>query len=109
MGCLLQVYFKLWVFENDDERWINSGWAGATSGIGFEAAKALAERGARIVMPSLTMKEGEEAKAKIVALTPKARIVVMKLDLSDLNSVRNFVTEFKQTKLPLNVLMWVIS
>lgn len=60
-------------------------------------------------MPSLTMKEGEEAKAKIMALTPKARIAVMKLDLSDLNSVRDFVTEFKQTKLPLNVLMWVIS
>ena len=56
-------------------------------------------------MPSLTMKEGEEAKAKIVALTPKARIVVMKLDLSDLNSVRHFATEFKQSKLPLNVLM----
>jgi len=78
---------------------------GATSGIGFEAAKALAERGARIVMPSLTMKEGLEAKDKIVALTPKARIVVMKLDLSDLNSVRNFATEFKQSELPLNVLM----
>lgn len=82
--------------------------AGATSGIGEETARVLAKRGARIVIPARNLKAAEEAKARIVSeleCFDYSRITVMVLDLSSLNSVMNFVSEFEALNLPLNLLM----
>ncbi|TYK11434.1 short-chain dehydrogenase TIC 32 [Cucumis melo var. makuwa] len=81
---------------------------GATSGIGEETARVLAKRGARIVIPARNLKAAEEAKARIVSeleCFDYSRITVMVLDLSSLNSVMNFVSEFEALNLPLNLLM----
>jgi short-subunit dehydrogenase len=78
---------------------------GATSGIGAETARVLAKRGARLVLPARSLKAAEDAKARIISENPDTEIIVMGLDLSSLNSVRNFVSEFESFDLPLNLLM----
>uniref|UniRef100_A0A6N2JX66 Short-chain dehydrogenase TIC 32, chloroplastic-like n=1 Tax=Salix viminalis TaxID=40686 RepID=A0A6N2JX66_SALVM len=78
---------------------------GATSGIGAETARVLAKRGARLVLPARNLKAAEDARARILSENPDADIIVMGLDLSSLNSVRNFVSEFESLNLPLNLLI----
>ena len=65
----------------------------------------LAKRGARLVLPARNLKAAEEARARIMAEFPTSKIVLMALDLSSLDSVRCFVSEFESLDLPLNLLM----
>lgn len=78
---------------------------GATSGIGAETARVLAKQGARLVLPARNMKAAEDAKSRIISEFPDSKIIVMALDLSSLNSVKNFVAEFESLNLPLNLLI----
>lgn len=71
----------------------------------METARVLAKRGARVVLAIRNIKVGEQVKADFLKETPDARVEVMKLDLSNLNSVRTFAADFKETKLPLNILV----
>ena len=61
---------------------------GANSGIGWEAARALAEHGARVVLACRTRSKAEDAKDRILRRAPGATIDLVDLDLSDLASVR---------------------
>ncbi len=61
---------------------------GANSGIGLEAAKALAARGARIVMACRSRDKGERALAELARHAPAARCDLIELDLAELASVR---------------------
>ncbi|KAK1436117.1 hypothetical protein QVD17_01893 [Tagetes erecta] len=78
---------------------------GATSGIGAETARVLAKRGFRVVIPARNLKAAEEIKSSIVSQFPDSEIIVLKLDLSSLHSVRSFVSEFEALNLPLNLLI----
>jgi len=60
---------------------------GANSGIGYEAAKALAGAGARVIIASRNERKGMEALANIRAVTPNADIAFEPLDLASLDSV----------------------
>ncbi|CAD5328882.1 unnamed protein product [Arabidopsis thaliana] len=93
------------VTENCDLRSITAVITGATSGIGAETARVLAKRGARLIFPARNVKAAEEAKERIVSEFPETEIVVMKLDLSSIASVRNFVADFESLDLPLNLLI----
>ncbi|MYB77176.1 MAG: SDR family NAD(P)-dependent oxidoreductase [Chloroflexi bacterium] len=61
---------------------------GANTGIGFEAAKVLAERGARVLLGCRSAAKTEEALVKIRADHPAADLGYVALDLADLASVR---------------------
>lgn len=68
---------------------------GANSGLGFETARALAAKGATVVMGCRSPRKGEEARAQLLAdLTHQAReqphgaLDLLPLDLADLASVR---------------------
>lgn len=61
---------------------------GANSGIGFEAARMLAEQGHSVVMAVRDRGRGEAARAAIVERHPAARIDLELVDLADLGSVR---------------------
>jgi NAD(P)-dependent dehydrogenase (short-subunit alcohol dehydrogenase family) len=61
---------------------------GANSGIGFEAATVLAQRGARTVLACRDTGKAEAAMARIVATAPEASVSVVRLDLASLDSIR---------------------
>lgn len=80
-------------------------FSGASSGIGVETARVLALRGVHVVMAVRNTGSGAKIKEDIVKQVPGAKLDVMELDLSSMESVRNFATEYKSAGLPLNLLM----
>uniref|UniRef100_A0A7N0V2E6 Short-chain dehydrogenase TIC 32, chloroplastic n=1 Tax=Kalanchoe fedtschenkoi TaxID=63787 RepID=A0A7N0V2E6_KALFE len=78
---------------------------GGSSGIGAEAARVLALRGAHVVIGVRNMAAGKETKEAIVKQIPAAKVDAMELDLSSMESVRKFASQFNQTGLPLNLLI----
>jgi NAD(P)-dependent dehydrogenase (short-subunit alcohol dehydrogenase family) len=61
---------------------------GANTGIGFEAAKVLAARGARVLLACRSKDKAEDAKARIRRAAPGADVHFLPLDQADLHSVR---------------------
>jgi NAD(P)-dependent dehydrogenase (short-subunit alcohol dehydrogenase family) len=61
---------------------------GSNTGIGYEAAKVLAQRGAHVVLAVRDLEKGNAALARIVAANPNADVTLQELDLSSLSSVR---------------------
>ncbi|KAG6385462.1 hypothetical protein SASPL_154297 [Salvia splendens] len=77
---------------------------GASSGLGLATAKALAEGGKwHVIMACRDFLKAEKA-AKSVGMA-KENYTIMHLDLASLDSVRQFVNNFKQTGQPLDVLV----
>ncbi len=67
---------------------------GANSGIGFEMARALAGKGATVILACRSRDKGEAAVRKIDREHPEAKAELMQLDLSDLASVHRFADGF---------------
>jgi NAD(P)-dependent dehydrogenase (short-subunit alcohol dehydrogenase family) len=61
---------------------------GANAGIGFEASKVLAGKGARVVLACRDKSRAEEAMARIGKAVPGADLAFLPLDQADLASVR---------------------
>lgn len=78
---------------------------GANSGIGLEAAKVFADRGAQVIMAVRNIEKGETARKLIIDTNKKALVTVMKLDLADLASVRVFAESFKSQHNSLDLLI----
>ncbi|MBD2090235.1 protochlorophyllide reductase [Microcoleus sp. FACHB-1515] len=76
---------------------------GASSGVGLYAAKALAQRGWHVVMACRDLPKAENA-AKSVGMTPDS-YTIMKIDLGSLDSVRQFVQDFRATGRSLDALV----
>ncbi|MEW5854877.1 MAG: SDR family NAD(P)-dependent oxidoreductase [Myxococcota bacterium] len=67
---------------------------GASSGIGQEVARALAERGAHVVMGCRSGARGEAARARITASTGNPHVEVMEVDTASQASLRRFARAF---------------
>lgn len=78
---------------------------GANSGIGFETAAALAKRRAEVVLAVRNMEKGKAALNKIKSVYSSANVKLMKLDLSDLSSVRTFAADFLNKHDSLSILI----
>ena len=63
---------------------------GANSGIGYEAARALALKGAIVIMACRDLEKGEAAVGEILKEHPRANLNLRQLDLADLSSVQQF-------------------
>jgi len=59
---------------------------GANSGLGLESARALAAKGATVVLACRSLAKAEQARSQLQAELP-GQIEVLELDLADLNSV----------------------
>jgi NAD(P)-dependent dehydrogenase (short-subunit alcohol dehydrogenase family) len=78
---------------------------GANSGIGFEAARALAQTGAKIVLACRNTEAANDAAAKIKSEHPNAELEVSALDLASLDSVRHFADRYRASHAKLDVLI----
>lgn len=76
---------------------------GANSGVGYKTTKQLVKQGAHVVMACRRLNAGEEAQKTFSGL--KGTSEVMKCDLADLQSVRDFVKSFKAKHNQLDGLM----
>lgn len=61
---------------------------GANTGVGFEVARVLAARGARVLLGCRAKERAEEAIRRIKRLTPNANLAWLPLDLGDIQAVR---------------------
>ena len=78
---------------------------GASSGIGFEAAKVLANKNARVILAVRNLDKGKSALEKIKSQNANANVTVMVLDLADLSFVRKFVDDLKKQFSRLDLLI----
>lgn len=67
---------------------------GSNTGLGFETAKALASKGATVILACRNIQKAEAAKEEILKTAPKSDIDPIQLDLSKLASVRQFARDF---------------
>jgi NAD(P)-dependent dehydrogenase (short-subunit alcohol dehydrogenase family) len=78
---------------------------GANSGIGYETAKTLAEKGAVVVMACRNLEKAKRAEASIRISVKNAKLEVMELDLANLSSVRKFAEAFESKHPQLDLLI----
>jgi NAD(P)-dependent dehydrogenase (short-subunit alcohol dehydrogenase family) len=67
---------------------------GANAGLGYETARALAERGAHVVMACRNAQKADDAAARITALAPSGSVEVLLTDMADLDSVAGSAAQF---------------
>ena len=78
---------------------------GGNSGLGYEAVKAFAKKGAKVYMTSRSIEKGQNAQKQILDEVSDAAIEVAQLNLADLSSVRKFANEFAGSEDRLDVLL----
>jgi len=86
-----------WTIENiPDQTGRIAIVTGSNSGIGFEAAKALAGKGAKVILAVRNENKGQRALEAIQNEYPQADLEMLLLDLADLHSVWEFSDHFHQ-------------
>jgi len=78
---------------------------GANSGIGFETARALAAKGARVIVACRSEEKGRDAERRIRAAAPAADVRFEPLDLGSLASVRAFADKLGAAESRIDLLV----
>ncbi len=78
---------------------------GANTGIGFETARCLASKGAKVILACRNKELGGSAVARILKAQPDADVYFLELDLGSLNSINHFVKLFLAKFKILNILI----
>jgi NAD(P)-dependent dehydrogenase (short-subunit alcohol dehydrogenase family) len=76
---------------------------GANGGLGLATSRALAAKGARVIMAVRSPEKGAKAAAEIRATAPDAILDVRPLDLASLQSVRDFANGVAGTRIDILV------
>lgn len=76
---------------------------GGNSGIGFAVAEFCARLNYRIILAVRNEGRGEEAKQKILALSPDCEVEVRLLNLSDLSSISDFADHLIKDQLDVDI------
>ncbi len=77
---------------------------GANSGIGFETARALAQKGARVVLGCRDPRRGNEAVQRLREAVPNADARFVPLDLGSLASIESFAAGLAKDEQKLDLL-----
>ncbi|KAH1230674.1 Short-chain dehydrogenase TIC 32, chloroplastic [Glycine max] len=93
------------VTEGIDGTGLTAIVTGASSGIGTETTRVLSLRGVHVIMGVRNMLAAKDVKETLLKEIPSAKVDAMELDLSSLESVKKFASEFKSSGLPLNMLI----
>ena len=78
---------------------------GANTGIGYEIARGLLERGATVILGCRDLEKGEKARATLVESTGNSNAKLMMLDLSNVARTKNFATKFEKEFQRLDLLV----
>ncbi|XP_025104046.1 retinol dehydrogenase 13-like [Pomacea canaliculata] len=78
---------------------------GANTGIGKETAKELARRGGRVILACRDLEKAEQARAEIVLETANRSVVVKKLDLASMGSIRAFAKDIIANEPHIDILI----
>ena len=78
---------------------------GSSSGIGYEAARVLANKNAEVIIAVRNRQKGDSAVEKIKMQNKDANVQVMLLDLASFESVKKFAGEFKKNYTRLDLLI----
>ena len=78
---------------------------GANSGLGLESTKAIAAKGATVVMACRNTSKAEKAKGEVLNTVSSAKLDVMQLDNASLASVKAFADAFKAKYDRLDILL----
>ncbi|KFF97912.1 oxidoreductase [Streptomyces europaeiscabiei] len=78
---------------------------GANSGIGYVAARELARRGAHVVLACRSPERGAAALERMSSEVPDASVELIRLDLGDLGSVRDFAQAYGRASDRLDLLV----
>jgi len=78
---------------------------GAASGLGFESSRALAQHGAAITMLARSAERAEDARSRLSAMLPDARLEAGVVDLSDLSSIASFSQRYLASHDAIDVLI----
>ena len=76
-----------------------------TSGLGVETARALAMTNAHVFITARDLTKGRQVVDDLKKTTGNDKIDVLELDLTSLQSVRNFVASFRRRRIPINILI----
>jgi len=77
---------------------------GGNSGIGKETARVMSKAGATVFLPCRDQKKADEAAEEVKNLSKNDKVFGMVLDLTSLESIRNFANEFNSKNIPLHIL-----
>src|SRR5258706_11987777 len=78
---------------------------GANSGIGFGVTRRLAAAGAEVILAVRNLDKGNQATKDLLAENPRAKLSVELIDLSSLQSVRDFAARLNERGRPLDTLI----
>lgn len=78
---------------------------GANSGVGYEAARAFAEKGAHVIFACRSRERAEEAVAEVRRQSPDVSVEIMILDLADLGSIHDFAQRYNAAHDQLDILV----
>ncbi len=78
---------------------------GANTGLGYQTAAALAGKGAHVVLAVRNRDKGNDAAARITAISPRAEVRVQELDLTSLASVHAAADALKRAYAQIDLLV----
>jgi NAD(P)-dependent dehydrogenase (short-subunit alcohol dehydrogenase family) len=78
---------------------------GANSGIGFGVTRRLAAAGAEVILAVRNLDKGKAAISDLLAENPQAKLSLERIDLSSLQSVKDFAARLSEVGRPINTLI----
>jgi NAD(P)-dependent dehydrogenase (short-subunit alcohol dehydrogenase family) len=78
---------------------------GANSGLGFGITRRLAAEGAEVILAVRSLERGAQAVRDLQAENPAARLSVERIDLAELQSVRDFASRLNESGRAIDILV----